>query len=475
MPINKNAVLRYNALDKCFSNSGRKYYFDDLLSFVNDMLLDEHPNSTGIQVRQLREDIRFMKSESGYAAPIEAYREGKKAFYRYSDSNFSINQSPLNHSEAEQLRSAISIIQRFEGSPEFEWVNEIGPLLKDQFGFKSDERKIIGYESNIDYSGYEYISLLFNAISNKRVLKIIYKSFGKGEFQFNFHPYYLKQFNNRWFVFGRNEGNNVNQWTIPLDRIKELDEIDAEYTNDETDWEDYFYDIIGVTKPINREIEKVELLVSKEQAPYLITKPLHASQRVCNVEDGSVRITIDVIPNYELEKTFVFLTALLKKLPYTRSNLPLDVVNDIELDSYKIQHKFTTDLQLSTGDGEDEGMQPGGAGRPDDDELDLLTQIIKVLNDTFGLELTDEDKVEFDKMKDSIYSNDELMSYFNDKNSKGNIQDKFNEVIDDELLNFIDAKLDFYNKMTDDKANQLFKRMWFNELYNRQVRGISKL
>jgi predicted DNA-binding transcriptional regulator YafY len=242
-----------------------------------------------------------MKGESGYAAPIEAYREGKKAYYRYSDSNFSINQSPLNQSEAEQLRSAISILQRFEGSPEFEWVNEIGPMLKDQFGFKSDDRKIIGYESNVDYSGYEHISSLFNAISNKRVLEIIYKPFGKEEIHFDFHPYYLKQFNNRWFVFGRNESNGVNQWTVPLDRIRNLNEKDAEYTTDKTDWEDYFYDIVGVTKPIDKSIEKVELLVSKEQAPYMITKPLHASQRVYKNEDGSVRITIDVIPNYELE------------------------------------------------------------------------------------------------------------------------------------------------------------------------------
>lgn len=176
----------------------------------------------------------------------------------------------------------------------------------------------------------------------------------------------------------------------------------------------------------------------------------------------------------DLEKTYVFLVALLKKLPYVKTDLPLDVVNDIELDSFKIQHKFTSDLQLTTGDGEDEGMTPGGAGMIDVDDLDLLTKIIKVLNDTFGLELTEEDKVEFNKMKKSIYSNDELMSFFNKDNAKGNIQDKFNDVIDDELLNFINTKLDFYNKMTDAKANLMFKSIWFNELYDRNVRGLQK-
>ena len=301
MPINKNAVLRYNALDKCFSNPGRKYYFDELLEVVNNTLFEEDPRSSGIQVRQLREDIRFMKSESGYAAPVEACREGKKAFYRYSDNNFSINQSPLNKSEAEQLRSAISILQRFEGSPEFEWVNEIGPMLKDQFGFKSDERKIIGYETNVDYSGYEYISTLFNAIANKRVLKVVYQPFEKPSFEFDFHPYYLKQFNNRWFVFGRNESNDVNQWTVPLDRIESVEEIDFVYHKDKTDWEDYFYDIIGVTKPFNGKVEEVKILVNKIQSPYIITKPLHPSQRVEKLENGDLMVRIKVIPNYELE------------------------------------------------------------------------------------------------------------------------------------------------------------------------------
>lgn len=174
----------------------------------------------------------------------------------------------------------------------------------------------------------------------------------------------------------------------------------------------------------------------------------------------------------ELEKSYVFLNALLKVLPYANSNLPFDVVNDVQLDSYKIQHKYTSNLSLESGDGEQEGMQPGAAGSSFDEEFDFLTKIIKVLNDTYGLELTEEDKVEFRKMKASIYQNQELMSFFNQANSKDNIKDKFNDEIDDELLNFIDKKLDFYNKMTEDKVNSMFKTMWFNELYDDRVRGM---
>jgi type I restriction enzyme R subunit len=173
----------------------------------------------------------------------------------------------------------------------------------------------------------------------------------------------------------------------------------------------------------------------------------------------------------DLEKKYIFLAALIKKLPYIASKLPLDLLNDVELDSYRVQHKYTTSLSLEPESGEDYGMTPGGGAQTPEDEYDFLSKIIKVLNETFGMDLSEEDKVDLQRMKKSISSNEELMSFFNPNNSKDNIQDKFNEKIDSELLNFINTKLDFYNKMTEDKANRLFKNMWFAEMYREQVMG----
>ena len=176
----------------------------------------------------------------------------------------------------------------------------------------------------------------------------------------------------------------------------------------------------------------------------------------------------------ELEKKYVFLTALLKVLPYVKQDLPLDVVNDVELDSYKVQHSYTTKLELVSGNGEMQGVSTGGSGSDKEEDIDLLSKIIKTLNETFGLDLTEEDKVDFRKVKDNIYSNEELMSFFNPRNSKANIKNKFDGEIDDELMKFLDKKLDFFKKMTDDKANSLFKAMLFNEIYDSRVRGIGK-
>jgi predicted DNA-binding transcriptional regulator YafY len=300
MAINKHQIIRYNRLDRCFKNFGREYNVEDLLDAVNEAILEHDPVSSGIEKRTLRKDISFMKTV--YHAPIEAIRGSNGFFYRYDDKNFSINRSPLNDTEAQQLKNAISILQRFEGSPEFEWVNELGPLLNDKFSLKNQDKKVMSLESNIDYKGYYLITPLFNAIINKTVLKIIYEPFGKQPYEVIFHPYFLKQYNNRWFVFGYNEFNQNSQWNLALDRINgTVENTINKYIEDQTDWNDFFDDMIGVSKFIGKKVEEVKLVFHKEQAPYIQTKPLHWSQKTKRIDDGSVEIRIKVILNYELE------------------------------------------------------------------------------------------------------------------------------------------------------------------------------
>lgn len=176
----------------------------------------------------------------------------------------------------------------------------------------------------------------------------------------------------------------------------------------------------------------------------------------------------------QLEKYYVFLTDLFKKLPASSNALPTEVLEEIDLDSYKLQHQFTTDLGLESNNSAMQGMSADSGGKKEDEEFEWLTKILKVLNETYGLDLKEEDKVDFALMKKNVYANDELMSYFNTKNSKDNIQDKFYETVDNEILNFINTKLDLYNKLSEDKVNHMFKRIWFNEIYDHRVRGIVK-
>lgn len=301
MATNKNAILRFNVLDKCFRNLGRTYSFEDLLDTVNEALTEEDPSTTGIKTRQLRDDIRFMKSEAGYGAPIVTEAIGRQRYYRYEDSKFSINNSPITATESEQLRSVLQLLKRFDGTPGFEWVSELTNLARDKFSLSNHEASVISYETNVDYSGYKWISVLFNAIVNQQVLNVSYQPFGKESFTLTFHPYFLKQYNSRWFAYGLNDELGIDTWNLALDRIVEASATGDLYKPSEIDWEDYFYDFIGPTKTTDKEVEDVHLLFRETAVNYVLTKPLHPSQRNEELTDGSLIVKLKLIPNYELE------------------------------------------------------------------------------------------------------------------------------------------------------------------------------
>lgn len=228
-------------------------------------------------------------------------KEGRKTYYRYSDLSFSINNQPLNEEEVNQIKSALNVLTKFSGAPQFEWIHEMIPLLEDKLGLQGTNEEVISFESNFDLKGLDHLMPLFNAITNREVLNIQYQDFQSEEsYEIKFHPYYLKQYNNRWFAFGLNQELEIRTWNIALDRIKSISHLDDKYIPSDIDWKDYFYDIIGVTKPENQEMEEVVLQFSASQAPYVRTKPLHPTQRHRSTESG-LEVKIKVIPNYELE------------------------------------------------------------------------------------------------------------------------------------------------------------------------------
>lgn len=299
MSINKKALTRYLAYDKCLRNIG-KHSWQDLVSKANDALAEE--GLDGIGKTQFYADINFMQS-SEWKAPIERYKEGRTVYFKYSDKNYSINNQPLNETEVKQLNSAIHVLSRFKGMPQFEWINEIIPILETKLGLVSVQNEILSFDSNIDYEGLINITPLFNAIVNKKVLEISYQDFRNPDsYKIIFHPYYLKQYNNRWFAFGYNPDRNTEYWNIALDRIKEINEVKQKYVFKEVNWEDYFADFIGVTKFEGKPVEIKILIKDAEQAAYIKTKPLHQTQKpIKKVKDG-FETSIEVIPNFELEK-----------------------------------------------------------------------------------------------------------------------------------------------------------------------------
>lgn len=301
MSTNKNATIRYQALDKCLRNTGRKYFIEDLIEACNEALLDVDSQSSGVKRRQVFEDIKFMKDSRGYEAPIESYRDGKKTYYRYSDTQFSINSQPLNEQEAYQLKESLVTLSRFKGLPQFNWIDEIIARLEHTFKLKS-QQVAISFEENPYLRGTDYISILFGYIINKIPLTINYQPFSRTTpLIHTIHPYFLKQYNNRWFLLGLND--ELDRITnIALDRITSIEEAKITYKeNNSNDFDEYFDDVIGVSVPADGKPEKIVLRVDNSLLPYIKTKPIHGSQKIRQMGDADTIVELKLIPNYEFE------------------------------------------------------------------------------------------------------------------------------------------------------------------------------
>lgn len=302
MGINKNAYIRYQVLDKCFQKKYKKYFIEDLLEAVNEKLADFNGYDSVIKKRQLFDDIRFMESDAGWSIPLERNRDGRRVYYRYSEKDFSIKNQKITDNEVDVINSALIVLSRFKGLPQFEWINELNTKLKSHFEL-DEVQEIISFDHNEFLEGLDLLPALYNNILNKTVLLIEYQAFHMEiAVKYIIHPYYLKQYNKRWFLLGLNNSDNL-LYTLPLDRIKNIDILKEDFVNNERiNFTEYFEDIIGVSRKPNDKPIKIRLLFNSETAPYILTKPLHGSQKKLEVNENGLTIQIEVIPNYELRQ-----------------------------------------------------------------------------------------------------------------------------------------------------------------------------
>ena len=299
MPINKNAFMRYQLLDYCFHN--KRYNIEQLVDYVSDKL------GYNISLRQIREDISNMKLDP-YDAPIKAVRyEGNKAYYVYTDPSFSLFDNEMSPEELKNLRATIDMLGRYRGLPANAWLEEVISSLEIRFGVKPNSEKLISFAQNEMLKGVEHLSGIIDATINHQVLEIIYHSFGKDARVCIVHPYYVKQYNGRWFLFGLNS-ENVKIENYALDRIVSFKKSNIPFIkNEQINFDTYFDDVIGVSVPYEDvPTEEIVLRFSPQRFPYVVSKPLHHSQKIICEEPNTISICVK--PTRELtQQIFSFL------------------------------------------------------------------------------------------------------------------------------------------------------------------------
>jgi predicted DNA-binding transcriptional regulator YafY len=299
MPVNQNAEYRYRILDRCFSNFHRKYTFDDLLDVVNEHLAED--GYRGISVRQLRDDFKAIRNMLPEGVYLDAKQlEDKKCYYRYSERDVSIFNNELSANEVQELRTTIDMLSRFRGIPGHEWLEEVVSNLEYRFGVKSNSANVVSFEQNEDLKGLEYLTKVIDAAVNHTPLTIHYKSYRGVESVSVLHPYHVKQFSNRWFLFGLDDESNkiANR---ALDRIQRITKANVSFkANTDIDFAHYFDDIVGVSVPeADVPKETVVLRFSENRFPYVTSKPIHSSQKVLNEEECTISLNVKITRELE--------------------------------------------------------------------------------------------------------------------------------------------------------------------------------
>ncbi|RZN83859.1 MAG: WYL domain-containing protein [Winogradskyella sp.] len=302
MAVNKNALIRYKTIDKCLQNNYRKWTLNDLIEACSDALYEFEGKDVDVSKRTVQLDIQMMRSDKlGYNAPIVVY---DRKFYKYEYENYSITNSPISNQDLAKLSEAVSFLKQFQGFSHFSELGTMVQKLEDHvYTQKTHEKPLIDFEKNDNLKGLEFLDKLYQFILKKQTIKMTYQSFkARQENTFDFYPYLLKEYRNRWFVIGKRKASE-GIMNLALDRIISVEKSSKSFLEDsDFDSELYYKKAIGVSISPTLESETVILYIKHKQAPYVLTKPFHHSQKEVSRDNYGVTISLDVQLNFELEK-----------------------------------------------------------------------------------------------------------------------------------------------------------------------------
>lgn len=302
MPANKNALLRYRTIDRCLRNPYRRWTLEDLVDACSEALYEAEGIRKGISVRSVQADIQLMRSDKlGYNAPIEVYDQ---KYYRYPPgSDYSILSMPLSQGDYAAMQEAVDLLRQLEGFDQFRELADVVSRLQDKLAVSRRERQpIIHFDNMPRLRGLAYLNPLYNYIARRQAIRIIYQSFSSPKpKKYKLYPYLLKEFRNRWFLFGA-KTTNLLMYNLALDRILSIEPLDVPFReHPDFDTAHFFDDVIGVSKNLEDTPTDITFGVDASLRGYIETKPLHNSQTLLE-EDGAggAVYRISVVENFEL-------------------------------------------------------------------------------------------------------------------------------------------------------------------------------
>ncbi len=164
----------------------------------------------------------------------------------------------------------------------------------------------------------------------------------------------------------------------------------------------------------------------------------------------------------DLEKLYLYTRFLSRYLPYRREDLPREIQQNIDMESYRIRQQHNGEITLARGNGRLDPQSSKDYKQPVD-ELEILSRIIQVLNERFGTDFTEEDKVFIRQLEDRLAEDPALVASVR-VNPPESARLTFDHVVSDRLQDMVETNFKFYKRVTDDRQ---FAQYFLDWLFDR--------
>lgn len=291
MPKNKNAYFRYRFIDQCLNNQFKRFDRQKLSDFLTDKC------GRYVSVDCISRDISALKDE--FDAPIEWNALEKYYFY---SSAFSLTGFVLDDEEEKSLKTSLAMLDILKDTKFGKvYKNLIQRIMTEANAYESNG--IIEFEKNDVKNGLDWFDIIYNAILEMQTLKISYKVYGKEAKEHIVSPYMIKEFRNRFYLVARNHSSKTDEliFCYGMDRIKVVKKSKESFiTTKGFNSKTYFKHSFGITRKLDEEPLDLVLKFNEFNAHYILSKPLHHSQKIIEQTEDFLIVSIKVYESHEL-------------------------------------------------------------------------------------------------------------------------------------------------------------------------------
>lgn len=297
MPVNKNAYRRYQLIDEILRKEDKCQNFMEIQWYLTR-------HHCKISDSQLENDLKAMRNQ--FKCSIKYDRDLKGYYYADPQVFFDV---PIGNADLETILMAMETLRQFRNSAAFKNVSKSLDRMMSRLEMEFDETqehlaKVIYYEPEPYFAGSEWLSVIYDAIREERIISFTFNQSGS-DADHVLNPYFLKEFAGRWYVIGLEADEIV---TFGLDRIKKLIKTDHHFERNQEQAVQIKVNIelnLGILD-FKVRTHDVHIRFDASLADEIKSNPFLAKQKIIHEDSKDIIVSLDVIINEAFVRKVVF-------------------------------------------------------------------------------------------------------------------------------------------------------------------------